>query len=88
MFERLWEESWHGTLYSMAEEWEVIDECAELALDLALHSSAKAGFYKEFIEILDIYSKATYACMHDFDGTGDWKLEKINQLLQISKRKL
>lgn len=88
VFERLWEESWHSTLYSMAEEWEVIDECAELALDVALHSSAKAGFYKEFIEILDIYSKATYACMRDLDVKGEWKLEKINQLLEISKRKL
>ena len=88
VFKRLWEESWHSTLYSMAEQWEVIDECAELALDVALHSSAKAAFYSEFIEILDIYSKATYACMHDFDGKGDWKLEKIKQLLQISKRKL
>lgn len=88
VFKRLWVESWHSTLYSMAEEWEVIDECAELALDVALHSSAKACFYKEFIEILDIYTKATYACMHNFDGTGDSKLEKINQLLEMSKRKL
>jgi hypothetical protein len=88
VFKRLWEESWHSTLYSMAEEWEAIDECAELALDIALHSSAKAEFYKEFIEVLDIYSKATYACMHDLDGKSEWKLEKINQLLEISKRKL
>jgi len=88
VFKRLWEESWHSTLYSMAEEWEAIDECAELALDVALYSSATIGFYKEFIEILDIYSKANHACMNDFDGKGDWKLEKINQLLEISKRKL
>jgi len=88
VFKRLWEESWRNTLYSMAEEWEAIDECAELALDVALHSSAKTLFYREFIEILHIYSKATYACTHDFHGKGDWKLKKINQLLEISKRKL
>jgi hypothetical protein len=88
VFKGLWEDSWHSTLYFMAEEWEVIDECAELALDVALYSSAKAGFYKEFIEILDIYSKATYAYMHDFDGKGEWKLEKINQLLELSKIEL
>ena len=88
VFKRLWVESWHSTLYSMAEEWEVIDECAELALDVALHSSAKSGFYKEFIEILDVYSKATHACMHDLDAKGEWKLVKIKQLLQISKSKL
>lgn len=88
VFKKLWEDSWCSTLYSMAEEWEVIDECAELALDIALHSRANAAFYKEFIEILDIYSKATYACMHDLDGKGVSKLEKINQLLQLSKRKL
>jgi len=88
VFKRLWEESWHSTLYSMAEQWEAIDECAELALDVALHSSAKADFYKEFIEILEIYSKATHACMNDFDGKGDLKFEKINQLLLISKSKL
>jgi hypothetical protein len=88
VFKRLWEDSWRSTLYSMAEEWEAIDEYAELVLDIALHSRAKAAFYKEFIEILDVYSKATHACMHDLDGGGEWKLEKINQLLEISKRKL
>lgn len=85
---RLWEDSWKATLYLMAKEWEVIDDCAELVLDVALHSSAKVKFYKEFIEILDIYTKATHIYMNDFDEKGEWRLEKVNQLLEISKNQL
>lgn len=88
VFKRLWEEGWKETLYLMAEEWEAIDSCAELILDVALYSSAKATFYKEFIEILDIYIKTSHIHMNDIDGGSEWKLKKINQLLGISRQEL
>ena len=87
-FEGLWEDAWKNALYEVAEAWEVIDDCAELVLDIALYSLAKPEFYREFIKILDVYIKATHICMHDFEGQGEWKLERVNRLLEISKNEL
>ena len=87
-FEELWEDSWKNALYEVAEAWDVIDDCADLVLDVALYSLAKPEFYREFIEILDVYIKATHICMHDFEGQGEWKLDRINQLLEISRNEL
>jgi hypothetical protein len=88
VFKRLWDDSWKETLHLMADNLEVIDDCAELTLDLALHSNAKTRLYKEFIQILDIYVKVTYIHMNDLEEKGEWRLKKINKLLEISKRKL
>ena len=88
VFKTLWEDSWKNCLYEMAQDWEVIDEYAELVFDAAVYSAAKPKFYKEFIEILDIYIKTTHIYMNDFDDKGEWKLERINQLLEISRNEL
>lgn len=85
VFKTLWEDSWKKCLYEMAQDWEIIDEYAELVFDAAVYSAAKPKFYKEFIGILDVYIKTTHNYMNDFDDKGEWKLERINQLLEISR---
>ncbi len=80
----LWEDSWRNSLECMVEEWINIDDYAELILTVALRSSIKPRFYKEFSAILVEYSKSTNIYMNDYEGHGDWKLSKIGQLIQIS----
>ena len=88
VFKTLWDDGWRDTLNDMAEQWQVIDDCAEMILDIALQSSVKPQFFREYIEILKVYKKSTDIHMKDIDGQGKWKLEKVNQLIATANRAL
>jgi len=88
VFKTLWDDGWRDSLSDMAEEWQDLDDCAEMILHIAMQSKVKPQFYKEYIEILEIYKKTTDMHMKDIDGRGQWKLENINQLIASANKAL